>query len=253
MLTDDQLAAIDRDGYATIDSPFTPAEIDAAVRAMDLACGNDTDNYFGGDIYDQALLSLILHPFMEETAKRMLRTPRVGMRAVVMRRSMPHPDMPTGSAPRLESEHVDIHFPLSDWDASPRRTLCTALIWLSDVTPTRAPYMWRPGSLRQLAAIHDGPARIDNFTFDKLPDLPYADPVPLVARAGQVSVGNNGVIHSGSSNTDTQPRRVLFTQWQSRDVPEVDFGQRNVAQMNTWFDKLRPMLTPAQLGLMWQV
>ena len=43
----------------------------------------------------------------------------------------------------------------------------------------------------------------------QLPELPYAEPVPLLARAGQVSVLTTATVHGASVNLDDAPRKVL--------------------------------------------
>ena len=44
---------------------------------------------------------------------------------------------------------------------------------------------------------------------ERLPELAYAEPVPLTAKRGQVSLLTTSMIHGGSVNVDAEPRMVL--------------------------------------------
>lgn len=247
MMTADQLATMERDGFVTLDTPFSREEIDAAVAAGERACGGKADVFSDEGLADPAMLRLILHPFVEAVAKQMLRSNDVGLRAVALRKTSPR----AGAAPALEGEHADIRFTLDDVDATPRRILCTILIWLSDVTPTRAPFMFRPGSLRQIAAHWTGPAVVAAHHLAGLPKLDYAEPVPVLVRAGQISVGSTGAIHCGSINTDTKPRIVIFTQFQARGVPPVTFDAGQQKGFDEYMTKVRPIVGPSREHLLW--
>jgi hypothetical protein len=51
-----------------------------------------------------------------------------------------------------------------------------------------------------------------------LPDLPYADPVPVIAAAGQVSVLTTSMVHGGSTNVDTESRYAIVITFHPKDV-----------------------------------
>ena len=82
MITAQQLQQFLDAGAVTIDTPLTPAQIDAASAALDRLLPfrppregerpryreSMTDSY-----YEPALLEIIQHPFFEEVAKRALR------------------------------------------------------------------------------------------------------------------------------------------------------------------------------------
>ena len=246
-LTQTQLAAIERDGLITIDTPFTPAEVAAAATAADAMFGDRPDGFLGSEIYAPELLHLIFHPFTEAFAAQMLRADDVGLRAVALRKTSPRRD----AQPALEGEHADIRYSAADLDATPRRILCTILIWLTDVTPARAPFMFRAGSHRQLADLHTGAPDVAAHMFDKLPKIAYAEPTPALARAGQISVGTTGVIHSGSINTDTRDRKVIFTQFQARGVTPVTFPENQQISFDAYMRKAEPLLEPGRRHLLW--
>ncbi|MCE9592042.1 MAG: phytanoyl-CoA dioxygenase family protein [Planctomycetes bacterium] len=248
MMSPEQLAQMDRDGFVTIDTPFTPAEISAAASAADRAFGSRVEGFLGTEFTDVELLHLMFHPFVEAVAKQMLRSSDVGLRAVALRKTAPR----QGAQPALEGEHADIRFSAADLDSTPRGILCTILFWLTDVTPTRAPLMYRAGSHRQLAE-HFGnqPAAVAAHSLDKLPAIGYAQPTPLLARAGQISVGTTGVIHSGSINTDTSDRKVIFTQFQARGVTPVKFSDAQQTGYDQYMGTIRPLVEPSRRHLLW--
>lgn len=242
MMTPTEFEVMEREGLVTIDSGLTPAEVSAAAAAMDRHFGDKPDGFSGNDIFDPAMLHILQHPLLVRVAQQMLRTDRVRLRGMALRKTSPKPT----EAARLEGEHADIRYAAADLDATPRRMLCTVLVWLTDVTSRRAPFMYRPGSHRQLADTYEGVPRVDAFHLDKLPKLPYAQPVPALARAGQISVGTTGVIHSGSINTDTQDRKVVFLQFESYGVPQVIFNEQLQKQTDQYFAKVRELIDPSR-------
>lgn len=246
LLSEAQRQTLETDGFITIDTPLTAAEVTAAAKATDAAFGDRPGGFISEDMSHPDLLRVVFHPFIERVACDMLRTDDVILRATAIRKTPP-----TGEAAvTLEGEHADIRFPLADVDATPRRILCTILIWLTDVTEQRAPFMYRPGSLRQLAAAYTGTAAVDNFSLDRLPALAYADLVPVTAKAGQISVGSTGAIHSGSRNVDTSDRKVIFTQWQARSAPRVPFPETSNAAARRYVEQTLPVLDPSRRYLL---
>src|SRR5205823_2049511 len=92
-------------------------------------------------------------------------------------------------------QHVDIQYPLADFRSVPRGIICSFFLWITDVNEQRAPMMFRPGSHLLIAEERArdpewqaASAKVAPVPLEKLPDLPYSEPVPLLARAGQVSV-----------------------------------------------------------------
>jgi hypothetical protein len=218
MITEQQLEQFARDGAVTIDTPLTGQQIAAAGAALDrllpfrpgeegrppryrasMTCSYD----------DPELVEIIQHPFFEEVAKRALRTDAVRFYQTAIVTAYPQPDTPWSF-----EQHVDIQYSLSDLDATPRRMICSYFLWLTDVNERRAPMMFRPGSHRQIGAFRErDPSlraalpRVAGVSLAQLPALDYADAIPLVARAGQVSVLTTGAVHGASVNVDSEPRK----------------------------------------------
>jgi hypothetical protein len=244
VLNDSQIAAIERDGFVTLDGPFSREEAAAAAAAADRAFDPQPEG-FTGNVLAPEILRLIVHPRIEEAASRMLRAPSVYLWGVALRKTRPRPEV----RPALEGEHADIRFTADDLDASPRRALCTVLLWLTDVTTLRAPTCFRPGSHRQLAQAYSGKPAVGAFFLPQLPALEYASPQPILARAGQISVGTTGVIHSGSVNTDTLPRMVVFLQFQARGTPRIEVDPKVESDTRAYMDRVRPLLEPGRRHL----
>lgn len=92
--------------------------------------------------------------------------------------------------------------------------------------------MYRPGSHRLLATHWETQAelvgeipRIIGIKLADLPELDYAEPQPLLAKAGQVSVLTTGMVHGASVHTGDIPRKALIITFHDADVtiglPEV--------------------------------
>ncbi len=246
MLTPAQFTQMDRDGLVTIDSGFTPDEVARAAAAADRLFENRADGFLT-DFLEPDLLHLTFHPAVERFACQMLRTDHIGLRGVALRKTAPRQDQRTG----LEGEHADIRYTLQDWEATPRRVLCTILIWLTDVTELRAPFMFRPGTHRTLAAHYDGVPAVFANNIEKMPALDWPPSIPALAKAGQVSVGSTGVLHSGSYNRDTTDRKVIFLQYQARGIPAVKFHESHQPSMDLYGAKLRAIIPHDRHKLIW--
>ena len=236
-------------GAVTVDTPFLAAEIDGAAAVLDrlfpAAAANPrstrdyrmqaTNSYF-----EPELLNLIQHPFLESAAQMALNAETVDFFATAAVKTFPEPGATFGYW-----EHVDIKYRLSDLDAAPRNMICSCLIWLTDVTLDRAPLMFRPASHRQIAAeMEKNAAYIDNpVETDQLPKLPYADPQPLLAKKGQLTVCTTSLIHGASCNTGTLDRKVIFITF----VPHGYTIRANMAiedKRQTYLRELQSRLRP---------
>jgi ectoine hydroxylase-related dioxygenase (phytanoyl-CoA dioxygenase family) len=248
MMTEQQLHEFVTVGATTIDTPFTAAQIDAAAGAVDrefpdAPVGTTMRDYrlqHSDSYFYPELIALIQHPFLESVAKRTLRSESVEFCATAIAKTFPEPN---GKFDYWE--HVDIKYRLSDLDATPRKMICSCLIWLTDVTPDRAPLMFRPGSHRQIAAdMEIRPSFIDNpVSFDQLPKLDYADSQPLLARKGQMTVCTTSLIHGASNNIGKLDRKVMFVTF----VPQGFAIRANMASAQKRMEfknKLRGLLSP---------
>ena len=256
-----QLDQFDRLGAATLDSPFSGAQIEAAAEALDrhLPFAEPEDDSQArwsftvyrvakfDDYFDAELLALVQHPFLEEVASRALRSDRVEFFTSAILKTYPQP-----GAEFDFWEHVDIRYHTADLEAVPRRMLCSLWIWLSDVEGGRGPLMYRPGSQRLIAAhmeAHPGP--IDKSGVDQLPDLDYAPPVPLLARAGQVSVFTTATIHGASVNTGQSARRAMAVNFipKGLEMRPTWSTARNLDGRDRYHRRLKALFRPDRLHI----
>lgn len=250
MISDAQIDEFERIGAVTIDTPFTTEQLDAASTTFDRLLpppgeGADRDSFRvsrTNDFFNPQLLLFIEHPFTEAVCQRALRAEQVQFWASAIVKTHGQP----GLAPQYW-QHVDIKYSMRDLEAEPRRMLCSCLLWLTDVTEDRAPLMYRPGSHRQIAAVMDKhPAHIENpVGVDELPDLPYADPTPLLTRRGQMTVCTTAMIHGASINTGQLARKVIFILFHPRGC-DVPANMDMVEQRNRYLRKLHEHFRPGR-------
>jgi hypothetical protein len=220
MLTDAQARKFLEEGAVTVDTPLQPAEIARACAALDrllpfrAPAAGEKPRYRASltcSYEEPALLEIIQHPFFERVAGQALNAREVRFFQTAIVTAYPQPETPWSF-----EQHVDIQYCLSDFQAAPRRIICSFFLWLTDVNERRAPMMFRPGSHLLLAAENElrgaGPDEVGTvrpMPQARLPELPYADPVPLLARAGQVSVLTTSAVHGASVNVDDAARNGM--------------------------------------------
>ena len=91
--------------------------------------------------------------------------------------------------------------------------------------------MCRPGSHRLLARPgRRGHPHVAGVGFDQLPRHDYAEAVPALAQAGQVSVVTTAMVHGSSNNVDDTARRTLVMTYVADgvrvDLPPVQHEER---------------------------
>ena len=235
-ITDDQVKAFEQDGAVTIDTPLTSQQIAEASQLMDRMLplgpprpGEKNPRYRVGknNVCEPAFVRIMEQPFFESVAKRLLYSDEVVMVGSALRKTYPDSE----NVFKDTGEHTDFTFSVADMASVPRRMELTFFIWIADVDEKCAPLVYRPQSHRQIAEymgdkpryihgpfdkddyinmpdIHAAPVVIGTF-LDQLPDLEYADLIPIVASAGQMTVINLATIHAGSTNVGTSDRRRL--------------------------------------------
>ncbi len=252
MITDSELQQFEQDGTVTVDTPLTRQVLEDASCLMDqlLPLGADARNlaeetphrYRIGRNHplDLPLVRIIENAFFELLAMRLLHTDSVVINSTAIRNTHPQP-----GAKFEVGEHTDMTLSLTDLTSTPRRMNVGLFVWITDVDETSAPLMVRPGSHRQLAQSMGnkpqyiyGPWEKDQFANvpdahtlpiahigrfpDQWPDLEFAEPVPCVARAGQVTVLNPATIHGASTNVGQTHRKSLLIIMQPRSI---DLGE----------------------------
>jgi ectoine hydroxylase-related dioxygenase (phytanoyl-CoA dioxygenase family) len=253
MIDAEEIRRFDEEGAVTIDTPLSRTELRAAGAAMERLLPFDKPPHYRvtstNKFVDPALIDLIQHPFFEAVARQVLRAEKVHFRQVALACTYPQTD------PFTFDQHVDIQYSLANLQAVPRQMICSYFIWLSDVNERRAPLMYRPGSHRLIAAhrqkdstLKDVVPTVAGVKLEDLPPLPYADPVPLQARAGQATVLTTSLVHGASINVDTLPRQSMHLTFDAAQV-EVRLPP-NQAQIKEDYDRqLRPLLRPERVHI----
>lgn len=229
MISTQQLGQFLQDGAVTLDTPFSEQQIQAAAAALDRivplvpAQGDNPQRYrFGAtcSYFDAELLDLIQHPWLEDVSKAVLGADAVTLLQTAIIATYPQPEGPFSF-----DQHVDMQYTHTDLKATPRRIVCSFFLWLTDVTPTRAPMMHRPGTHRSLAAHWGGVAglqadvpRVKGIGMADLPDLDFSEAQPVLARAGQATALTTAMVHGASVNLDTEPRKALVITFAAKGV-----------------------------------
>ena len=250
MITEQEIQQFSDLGAVTIDTPLTQQQLTAASVVFDrlLPGPGEKPRYRVSTtctFYDPELLDIIQHPFFEEVAKRVLRADEVRFfqTAIVT-------TYPASNTPFSFDQHVDVQYCLSDLDATPRRMVCSYFLWIEDVTEKRAPLMYRPGSHRLIAKeresqpeLKGGAAHVEGVSLPRLPQLDYADPIPVVARAGQATVLTTAMVHGASINVDTLPRKAMVITFTAEGV-EIGLPQNQADVKRDYDRELKKRLRP---------
>ena len=259
MLTDQQVEQFDQAGAVTVDSPLTRQQMSAATDAYDRLLpfkdpepGEQARYRLGNacQFFDQELLDLIQHPFFEEIAKQVLRAKSVYFYLAAMAHTHPQP-----GAEWTFDQHTDVQYSLSDLNAIPKRMVCSFFLWISDVNNKRAPLVLRPGSHRLIADwreknpdLKEVTPRVVGTKLTELPDLPFEEPAPVIAKSGQVSVLTTATVHGASLNVDTVPRKSLHITFTPEDV-QVLLPPRQVELKRSFDVALRRRLRKDRLHI----
>ena len=267
--TDQQVALFDRDGAVTLDTPLTRRHLKDAEELMDQllpAVQSTSDakpHYRSGQRFltEPAFVRIIEHPFFEHAAKKLLHSHAVVVASANITKTPPQPNTPF----KILTEHTDQVLRLSDLNSIPRKMQIHLYIWLADVDDQCAPLMYRPGSHRQLAQHMTDHPQTDplpwlNSNFvnvskdcptpvitgtgpDQWPNLVYADPVPCVDRAGQMTAVNLATIHSASTNASLTARKRLNIGFRPKGVM-VGEMQKRVEARDTYWSQLGKVMSP---------
>lgn len=270
MISDAQLRQYDDQGFVTIDTPFSEAELDRAEAAWDRLKESGEAPYDDPDYVD-----VVQHPFFEEVAQKVLRAEAVHLWWGLA----PHERAPA-AAPYADPAaqwaggcHTDIQATWEDFCATPRRMRAELWFWLNEVPEDRGAMRVLPGSHRpimeywsrvlapehkaQLPRVHGlrpapVPERAPAFP-EHVPDLeetPWIErePVPAVARRGQILILCSSGLHSAWQNEDSVPRKAMGTAWIPAGVRcGLPKNQRDA--LTEFFPRLRAKLRPERVHI----
>jgi hypothetical protein len=260
VIAEEEVALFVERGAVTIDTPLDAEQVKAAAASIEALLPlvpavpgqaaryrySATCNYF-----EAALLDLIQDPFFEEVAQRVLSAEAVRFFQTAILATYPQP-----GAEFSYDQHIDLQYTFSDLQATPRRVVCTFFLWLTDVNERRAPMMYRPGSHQLLAQEWQKRAelkgeipRVIGIPQSDLPALDYAEPQPLLAKAGQVTVLSTAMVHGASLNVDVVPRKALVMTFTASGVC-VDLPTAQQETKDRYDAELRKLLRPERVHLL---
>lgn len=210
-ITDEEVHNFVHQGAAMLDDLVPMPLIDAAAAGMDAFYATHPTKSTGIIEYpiENRLIDLYQHEHLEQAAQTILGSAAVELISAAFLHTLPQHGTWSYNP---DSEHVDICFNLDELTCIPRRVCLMYMVFLDDIPADRAPTVIRPGSHKLLShyygskeAPKDHPMNIK-----ELPDLDYADPVPLTGSKGQIAASTTALIHTGSRNVSDKPRKLLF-------------------------------------------
>ena len=216
-LTGEQLRAFETSGYALLESPLTPDQLDSAEDAFDRLI--QVRQTHSQAVLSQALatdppfVELISHPWFESVAKQLLRSEQV--RLIELGPSQFRPGTGESRSAEAEAEnwrsggHLDIQVSASGFDATPRQDMLACWFWVSDVPAERGAMRILPGSHRPIQEHWERTLtpehramlpRVHGVYAEQLDPagFPYAghEPMPVVAKRGTAQFFTQSLLHS---------------------------------------------------------
>ena len=175
-----------------------------------------------------------------------MRAEAVELAFVSLRVTKPRPNAHS----ELEPEHVDFKCGTSAAQSIPAAVPSSFFVWLNDVQADNCPLYYRPGShLQVMRYMDDHPDDNNNEIKQIPPSLPYADPVPVFAEAGQASLLSGTLVHGGSVTPGHRERRLLVVEFRAKGTEFPMYAQLEEQRM-THLQKLRDHLPPDRLHLL---
>ncbi|MGA1197264.1 MAG: phytanoyl-CoA dioxygenase family protein [Candidatus Latescibacterota bacterium] len=263
-LTDAELNTYQDEGAVIIDTPFTSEELDKAEAAWDRLTTNGAPPY-----EDPDYVNLVQHPYLEAVAKKVLKAQAVHLWGGVRPHERAPSKGPFGSARERweKGYHTDIQATWEDFNATPRRMRAELWLWVNDVPIDRGAMRILPGShkpimehwSRVLTPEHKAELpRVHGLRPDptekslaypecvpQLSDTLWADqePVPQVARRGQMLILCSAGLHSAWENEDVVPRKAMTTSWVANGV-KCGLPKNQRDGVLSFFPELRKKLRP---------
>lgn len=252
-LTDQHVHEFVEQGYSLIDDVFTADEITALADGMDeyyAGVGARTDGIVGYPDH-RGINDVYQHPHLEKIAAKMLGVDEI----VLVSAATLYKRHSNTTEWTREGEHVDVMFSVDELRQAPRRMLCMMMVFANDLPEGRGNTWVRPGSHMQIAQWltdnNQKPVRESPTVFDNLPKLDYAEPIPVVAKAGQVMCFSTALIHCGSTNITSEPRKLMFSNYCQRGRMSDTTGNYNQREARTnWREGLKAKFRPDRQHLL---
>jgi ectoine hydroxylase-related dioxygenase (phytanoyl-CoA dioxygenase family) len=230
------------DGLTLIDDVCTEQEMVAASAGFDhLYTHGEKTNGITQYFDEPGLIDVLQHPNLEAAAKVMLGADEVVLNssACLFKRPEDATEWDT------QSEHVDIQFSIEEMESTPRRMLAMMMVIVDDLPEGRGNTFVRLGSHRVIAAWlrehGKEPVKAQPTRFDDLPqELTFTELTPIVAKRGQAAAFSTAVVHCGSTNIDTQSRKIMFVNFCPLGMMKQTSGNHNLREVRSaWREKLK--------------
>lgn len=223
-LTRAQVEAFNRDGLIPRLAGLDPGEAAAHRAAFDellaraIAAGNDSYSINGWHARCRFLHDLVRHPVLTACAVDLLGDDVIAWGTHYFCK-MPHD-------PKRVSWHQDAAY----WPLAPTRTV-TAWIAIDDVDEGNGAMRVIPGTHR-LGVIPPRPSRPDeaNVLWQSLDDVErFAEPQPIILRAGEVSWHSDLLVHGSPPNPSPRRRAGLTIRYAAASVRRTAPDWRDAA------------------------
>jgi len=241
----------DRLGLTLIDDVLSERDLAQYSAAIDRFYADRNDGIVGY-IEEPGLYDLLQHPNLERIAKHILDAEEVSFASCACLYKRPTPGATEWKIDE-NAEHADIQFTPEEMDARPRVMLAMMMVFVDDLPPGRGNTWVRLGSHRIISQSLNGkkPNRITATKPSELPEQNYGPLTPVVAKKGQVAAFTTALLHVGSNNIDTQPRKILFVNFTPRGMRDAIVGDyRDNAAAIKYRDHLRHHFRPDRLHLL---
>lgn len=237
MLDQKQVDDFFSSGLSIVENLLPPAIIDAALAEMDALYDNDEKptgiiGYPTGPGFE----GVFQHPHLEAAACDVLHADAVELVSGATLHTLPNAEEWSYNESAL---HVDIQYNRDQLDARPIHMLVTFMIMLDDIPADRAPTVISPGS-HQLIADYLGsepPYQEHPTNIKDLPDLDYAEYIPVSGKKGDVAISTTGLIHGGSANASNSARKLLFAAYAPKGL-DLRFNANRTDLRIDWLEKL---------------
>lgn len=237
-----ELDVFAKTGLVTIDTPFSNDVLDSARRTVGgmFERGEGVKGSWIVDtIADPTLISIMVDPFFEDLAQRVLRASDVTLVSYGIRRTFGRPD----AVPKMEDEHIDLRCTREDLDASPAGFLCGGVLWLTDVSMENNPLYFRPGSHLLIARHTEQHPETNTGEYQQTPPaMDYQKLVPVLAKAGQYSLFGGPVVHAGSVSRGANKERIAFFIEYKASAADFRFYVQEQDDMWRFLHQMRPLV-----------
>jgi len=227
MISDQDVEFYRREGYLVVPDVFSPEETQALRRTTDEMVAAATDLEAHNNIYDledshrrgnprvrRIKTPHLHHPVYAAAAKN----PKVI--EILQRLISPSLRFDTG---KLNLKAAGYGAPVEwhqDWAFYPHTNddLAAVGIMMDDMEEENGPLLILPGSHRGPTYDHHADGRFCGAMDLDTSDVDFSKAVPLLGKAGSISIHHVRVIHGSATNVSNRPRRLLLYQYTAADA-----------------------------------